>query len=230
MIENIGTTLNNVTMRGLGFFTQPLLRLTRGKLWLQVLVGMILGIGTGLALSPDTGWVERPTALATGEWLALPGNLFLIFIQMIVVPLILSSIIRGLSSATDIQQLKSTGIWLAAYFLSTTLVAVVIGIVLTSNQIREHMGRLRALRGQLIAQGISVDAHGDVLIHCGCRRRSLKSPSPPRERWRASAIPAMAGSASTCRWRRRAVHRLRRRYSTTGSGSSATPNRARTAS
>ncbi|MBA1146908.1 dicarboxylate/amino acid:cation symporter [Ectothiorhodospiraceae bacterium WFHF3C12] len=130
MIENIGTTLNNVTMRGLGFFTQPLLKLTRGKLWLQVLVGMVLGIGAGLALSPDTGWVERPTALAVGEWLALPGNLFLIFIQMIVVPLILSSIIRGLSSATDIQQLKSTGIWLATYFLSTTLVAVVIGISL----------------------------------------------------------------------------------------------------
>lgn len=130
MIDNIGTTLSNVTMRGLGFFTQPLLKLTRGKLWLQVLVGMILGIAAGLALSPEAGWVERPTALAIGEWLALPGNLFLIFIQMIVVPLILSSIIRGLSSATDIQQLKSTGIWLATYFLSTTLVAVIIGISL----------------------------------------------------------------------------------------------------
>ncbi|MDY6981109.1 MAG: dicarboxylate/amino acid:cation symporter, partial [Pseudomonadota bacterium] len=80
--------------------------------------------------SPQTGLVDKEIAITLGEWLALPGKLFLAFIQMIVVPLILASIVRGIAAASDIQQLKSTGLWLGIYFITTTIAAVTIGISL----------------------------------------------------------------------------------------------------
>jgi Na+/H+-dicarboxylate symporter len=52
---------------------------------------------------------------------------------MIVVPLILASIVRGIAAASDIQQLKSTGLWLGIYFLVTTVAAVIFGIALGLN-------------------------------------------------------------------------------------------------
>ncbi|MFA9462191.1 dicarboxylate/amino acid:cation symporter [Thiohalorhabdus sp. Cl-TMA] len=106
----------------------PVRRLVIGRLWLQVLLAMVLGVIAGLLMSPDTGWLGRSTALAVGEWISLPGHLFLAFIQMIVIPLILASIIQGMAGATDIQQLKSTGLWLGIYFLAATVLATAIGI------------------------------------------------------------------------------------------------------
>jgi Na+/H+-dicarboxylate symporter len=128
MIGTIFGSLQRVNPRSIKHLVQPLQRLIRGRLWLQVLVGMILGITTGLLLNPDSGWVSAPLAHAIGEWLALPGYLFLAFIQMIVVPLILASIVRGIAAATDVQQLRSTGLGLAVYFVATTAAAAVIGI------------------------------------------------------------------------------------------------------
>lgn len=128
MINNLFGSLGYLHPRSLKVLTGPLTRLINGRLWLQVLVGMVLGVAVGIALTPDTGWVGRATALAIGEWIALPGHLFLGFIQMIVVPLILASIIRGVTAATDVNQLKSTGIWLGVYFLGAAVLAVIIGI------------------------------------------------------------------------------------------------------
>jgi len=122
--------LESLSPTALKTLTEPLRRLITGRLWLQVLIAMALGVGLGLVVSPDTGWVSEPTALAVGEWISLPGHLFLAFIQMIVIPLILASIIQGMAGATDIQQLKSTGIWLGVYFLGATVMATVIGISL----------------------------------------------------------------------------------------------------
>lgn len=60
----------------------------RARLWAQVLVGMFAGIGVGMLLGPTVGWVSPQTAATVGNWLALPGKLFLSLIQMIVVPLV----------------------------------------------------------------------------------------------------------------------------------------------
>ena len=130
MLGKLFSTLENVSPKSLKFLTDPLNRLTRGRLWLQVLIGMVLGIATGLFLNPDSGFVSLPVANALGEWLALPGNLFLVFIQMIVVPLILASIVRGIAAATDVRQLKSTGMGLGVYFVVSTIAAAVLGIVI----------------------------------------------------------------------------------------------------
>ncbi len=102
--------------------------LIKGRLWLKILVAMVLGLATGVLLSPQTGLLDRNTAEMVGSWLALPGNLFLGLIQMIVVPLIFASVIRGLASSEDLDQLKKVGLRLVIYFLLTTSIAITIGL------------------------------------------------------------------------------------------------------
>lgn len=128
MNQRLRDSLETVFPRSLKTFAEPVLGLIRSRLWLQILVSMFLGIGAGILLSPEMGFVSSKTSSTIGEWVGLPGQVFLALIQMIVVPLILASIIRGICSASDIQQLKSTGLWVGAYFLITTIIAVTIGI------------------------------------------------------------------------------------------------------
>jgi Na+/H+-dicarboxylate symporter len=124
----IKTPIEQIYVQSLKSLSLSLQRLRRAKLWLQILVAMGLGILTGVLLSPDFGWLSEETAELTGEWLGLPGQIFLALIQMVMVPLILASIIRGIAAASDIQQLKSVGAWLGSYFLFTTALSVMVGL------------------------------------------------------------------------------------------------------
>lgn len=102
------------------------------KLWFQVIIGMALGIGVGLLLSPSAfALVPEDLALSIAPWVALLGNIFLALIKMIVIPLVMSSIVLGITSADDIKTLKSLGFKIAPYFVFTTIIAVTIGIVIT---------------------------------------------------------------------------------------------------
>ena len=102
------------------------------KLWFQVIIGMFLGVFVGLLLSPTAfALVPENLALAIAPWVALVGNIFLALIQMIVIPLVMSSIILGITSAGNPQTLKQLGLKIAPYFLFTTIVAVTIGIFIT---------------------------------------------------------------------------------------------------
>tara|TARA_R110002073_G_scaffold24260_8_gene82067 strand:+ start:37696 stop:39027 length:1332 start_codon:yes stop_codon:yes gene_type:complete len=107
-------------------------RLVAGRLWLKVIIAMALGIGVGLVLGPSVGWIDPKVAALIGDWLALPGQLFLGSIQMIVVPLVVASIVRGLADGEDVEQLRKLGIRLAGYFVLTTTVAVTIGVGLAT--------------------------------------------------------------------------------------------------
>ncbi len=104
-----------------------LLRLLRDRLWLQVLVGMALGIAFGVAIGPTGGLLSPNTASLVGNWVALPGKLFLLAIQFVVIPLVVASVIRGIAGGTA-GQLGSIGIWTIAFFLVSTVIAAVIGI------------------------------------------------------------------------------------------------------
>ncbi|TQV85173.1 dicarboxylate/amino acid:cation symporter [Exilibacterium tricleocarpae] len=110
--------------------TDQLQRLIRGKLWLQVLIGLAAGIITGVVLGPDIGWIPPDTAAVIGSWLALPGSLFLTLVQMIIVPLVFASIILGLASSSSMGQLKVLGTAGSLYFLITTVLATTLGLLL----------------------------------------------------------------------------------------------------
>ena len=107
--------------------------LLRMHLWQQVLVAMVLGIGLGLLLSPSgAALLAEQTAYDLAQWVALPGQLFLAVIQMVVIPLVLSSIILGITSSGDASFLKKVGMRILPYFVVTTSIAVVIGIAVAT--------------------------------------------------------------------------------------------------
>ncbi|WP_160170916.1 dicarboxylate/amino acid:cation symporter [Lutibaculum baratangense] len=102
----------------------------RTRLWAQVLVAMALGFALGIPLGPDVGWVEPRTAELIGAWLALPGQIFLGLIAMVLVPLIFASIVGGLTGASSGGELKVIGGRLAAFIVTTTFAAAWIGVLL----------------------------------------------------------------------------------------------------
>lgn len=106
--------------------------LVRGRLWLQVLIAMFLGVGAGVLMGPAVGWLEPATAKVIGRWLALPGQVFLALIQMVVIPLVFSSIVRGLAGGEEPGRLKSLGLKAVTFFLVTTVAAIVLGMGVTA--------------------------------------------------------------------------------------------------
>ncbi len=111
--------------------TEKLQRLTRTKLWAQILVAMVLGVSIGAALSPSGYGLLSPTeASVLAGWFALPGQIFLALIQMVVIPLVITSIILGICSSGDPVYLRKLGGRIGLFFLAATTAAVVIGIVL----------------------------------------------------------------------------------------------------
>ena len=120
--------LEAIHPRSLARLSDQLQRLVHGRLWLQVLIAMALGIATGIALGPSAGLVEPELATTLGNWLALPGQLFLTLVQMIVIPLVFASVIRGLASTENLDQLKRLGVRVVLFFVVMTAVGIVIGI------------------------------------------------------------------------------------------------------
>jgi Na+/H+-dicarboxylate symporter len=107
--------------------------LVRTRLWAQIIAGMVLGIGLGLLLSPSgVGLVSENAANQIGSWVALPGQLFLALIQMVVVPLVISSIVLGIASSGDLSFLKRIALRIAPYFVATTTISVLLGIVVAT--------------------------------------------------------------------------------------------------
>jgi Na+/H+-dicarboxylate symporter len=102
--------------------------LVRRRLWLKVLLAMAAGLAVGTAMGPGVGYVPPATAAVLGNWLAFPGQLFLAVIQMIVIPLVFASIVRGLAATESFEELRRTGLRVAVYFVVTTAVATAIGI------------------------------------------------------------------------------------------------------
>ena len=104
--------------------------LIKGRLWLQVIVGLLLGAALGLLLNPSTGLVSERVGSWLANWLELPGQIFMRLIQMVMIPLIFASIISGIVSNTS-DNLKTFGLRLFLYFVFTTTVAIIIGLSIT---------------------------------------------------------------------------------------------------
>ncbi|BES73230.1 dicarboxylate/amino acid:cation symporter [Marinobacter nanhaiticus D15-8W] len=114
--------------RPLRYLSIYLTGLVRERLWLKVLIGMFAGLVTGALLGPSVGIVERETGVMLGNWLAFPGKLFLATIQMIVIPLVVASVVRGLAASENLEQLRTLGLRVTAFFVVTTAIAASIGL------------------------------------------------------------------------------------------------------
>jgi Na+/H+-dicarboxylate symporter len=118
------------TQPSIGRLAARLSGMVRARLWLQVLVAMALGVGLGMAIGPTGGLLAPATAQLVGNWIAMPGYLFLAMVQMIVIPLVVASIILGMASSQDMQQLRSMGLRTGLFFLFTTVVAALLGLAM----------------------------------------------------------------------------------------------------
>ena len=130
------STLKLLDPSSLKLFSGKFSRLIEGKIWAKVLVGMMLGLILGLAISPTGMFSEwtAPHAKQLGVvvgWLALPAKFFLKLIQMVVIPLIIASVIRGLASTSDAAQMKSLGIRYGIFVIICALLASSLGVILS---------------------------------------------------------------------------------------------------
>ncbi|MFT4763094.1 MAG: proton glutamate symport protein [Oleispira sp.] len=108
-----------------------IIMLFRSQLWAQILLALVLGILVGSWISPEGGQaLTAETAYNVAEWLKLPGTVFLNLIQMVVIPLVISSIMLGVGGSGDSTTLKDVGLRIAPYFVVTTTIAVTMGITL----------------------------------------------------------------------------------------------------
>ena len=126
----MANSLPFINLQPLSRLTRNLQQLVESQIWAKVLLGLVLGVLVGVLLGPDLKLVKPAFALLVVNWLALPGGLFLAVIQMIVVPLVFASIIRGLANSGGMTRLRRLGFWGLGFFLVTTALAVCIGLTM----------------------------------------------------------------------------------------------------
>jgi len=89
----------------------------------KIIFGLILGIVFGI-FAASNGWNQF-----TNEWISPFGKIFISLLKLIAVPLVLSSLITGVASLSDLQKLSRIGGKTIMIYISTTAVAATIGLV-----------------------------------------------------------------------------------------------------
>ena len=93
----------------------------------KILTGMALGVLFGLVLS----FIEGGSSFV-GDYVKPFGTIFINLLKLIAIPLILASLIKGVSDLQDISKLSQMGGRTILIYVTTTLVAVTIGLVLVN--------------------------------------------------------------------------------------------------
>lgn len=89
----------------------------------KIIIGMVLGIIFGFIMNTVDGGRGF-----VSDWIAPFGTIFINLLKLIAVPLILASLIKGISDLKDISKIKSMGLRTIGIYIATTLVAIVIGL------------------------------------------------------------------------------------------------------
>ena len=90
--------------------------------WL-ILFGMLAGVLFGV-VSVAAGW----NAFVI-DWIKPWGTVFINLLKLIAIPLILVSLVSGVSNLKDITQLSRIGLKTLAIYLITTMLAISIGLI-----------------------------------------------------------------------------------------------------
>ena len=93
----------------------------------QILIGMILGILFGLAMT----FVEGGASFVA-DWIKPLGTIFVKLLKLIAVPLIIASLVKGISDLKDISKFKNIGLRTMLIYIGTTVIAITVGLVLVN--------------------------------------------------------------------------------------------------
>src|SRR5690554_69226 len=120
---------------------------TKKKLALhwRILLGMVFGVVFSIILLSIPWGSELTTITVGGEerqiknaelfvrnWVKPFGNMFINSLQLIAVPLILGSLIKGVSDLKDISQLSTLGLRTIFLFIGTSVIAVSVGLIVVN--------------------------------------------------------------------------------------------------
>ncbi len=92
----------------------------------QILIGMGLGVLFGI-LAVWLGFIDL-----AADWIAPFGTIFINLLKLIAIPLIIASLIKGVSDMKNLSRLSVLGGRTVALYLATTVVAVTIGLVIVN--------------------------------------------------------------------------------------------------
>ncbi|MBK8191148.1 MAG: dicarboxylate/amino acid:cation symporter [Vampirovibrionales bacterium] len=138
-----------------------------------ILLAILAGFALGVAFY-DAGWSHDPRGQAFYKCFEFIGQGFIRLISMIVIPLVVSSLIVGISSLKDARQLGRLGVKVVLIFLSFMGISSALGATLA---MLIQPGRLLHQDLGLITQnlhGVMSTAPID-LTHLGAQSHSLKN-------------------------------------------------------
>ena len=122
------------------------------KLHWQILIGLVLGVLYGIFLSPYISYVD---------WM---GVVFLRALKMIIIPLILSSLISGITNIGNAENLGRLGLKTIIYYMSTSIIAIVTGLFFV-NLIKPGVGADLGLSKTVEGLTASDGSLSDTLIN-----------------------------------------------------------------
>jgi len=93
----------------------------------QILIGMLLGILFGFAMT-QISWGKE----FVNDWIQPLGTIFVKLLKLIAIPLILASLVKGISDLKDISKFRNIGLRTIGIYIVTTVVAITIGLVLVN--------------------------------------------------------------------------------------------------
>lgn len=123
----------------------------------QILLGMLTGIITGIIAAQFIGGKEFIL-----DWIKPFGTIFINSLKLIAVPLIVASLIKGVSDLKDISKLSKMGGRTVGIYLLTTVFAVTTGLIAV-NIIKP--GKLvKAETREILMQNYAQDASGKIAL------------------------------------------------------------------
>ncbi|QCW99989.1 dicarboxylate/amino acid:cation symporter [Aggregatimonas sangjinii] len=93
----------------------------------QILIGMVVGLLFGYGMT----FIEWGKDFVT-DWIQPIGTIFVKLLKLIAIPLILASLVKGISDLKDISKFRNIGLRTIAIYICTTVVAITIGLLLVN--------------------------------------------------------------------------------------------------
>ncbi|NVJ88221.1 MAG: dicarboxylate/amino acid:cation symporter [Flavobacteriaceae bacterium] len=93
----------------------------------KILIGMVLGILFGLGMTSVPGGAK-----IVGDWINPFGTIFVKLLKLIAVPLIIASLVKGISDLKDISKFRNIGLRTIGIYIGTTVIAITIGLLLVN--------------------------------------------------------------------------------------------------
>lgn len=93
----------------------------------KILIGMVLGILFGFLMTGFDGGKDF-----VSDWIQPLGTIFVKLLKLIAIPLIIASLVKGISDLKDISKFRNIGLRTIGIYIITTVVAITIGLLLVN--------------------------------------------------------------------------------------------------